>query len=567
MWRPVITARILVLVRFSIELLARDRAQAIMIPFLTIQRFSILALVTIGLFHFGETKNPVQFCKQDVRKGVDFCVGFFSLLNISSSGADFYITIETNRYDSSSTGWTAFGLGDRMEGALMFVTYGDPSNGPLITSVRTANGHHPPTTDLSIESQDPSVPDVRVINDKFGPYINTAGERPVEPTHTDRKHIICYGCDHWAGTAIDGHSQAQPWIYGYNDKQDFNGDFSTDAHIDMHAFGGGFGRFWSNVEKSRMFAPIFGRINPLYLNFHTSEVKPAVADQPQEEAPASTTPEDEAQEEDTSEKTDDSSETENPDAPKTPAVPPPGAPIASSPEDSDVEQPARTWRSKSLRDWMWHLHGLIMSLAFLALYPLGTILIRSGDARAFNFHWTTQAFASVLVMLGSVIGFTQSKGISVTHQYLGFAVLGSIGMQVLLGWRHHVGFLKTKTKSWFSPGHIWLGRVVLGAGYVNLVLGLRLRQYSRATMLGMVLAIAAEVAFLFFMIGRLKRSQREEGRRTGRNTDAQLEEAEEYFQLVGDDEDEYGWSDDEQSEEATLAKREKAKKLAKLDNV
>jgi len=83
----------------------------------------------------------------------------------------------------------------------------------------------------------------------------------------------------------------------------------------------------------------------------------------------------------------------------------------------------------------------------------------------------------------------------------------------------------------------------------------------------MVVAIAAEVALLFFMIGRLKRSLKKDGRRAGRNTDAQLEEAEEYFQLVGDDEDEYGWSDDEQSEEATLAKREKAKKLAKLDNV
>jgi hypothetical protein len=93
-----------------------------------------------------------------------------------------------------------------------------------------------------------------------------------------------------------------------------------------------------------------------------------------------------------------------------------------------------------------------------------------------------------------------------------------------------------------------------------------LRQYGRAAMLGLVVAIFAEVAVLFLMMSRLKRVRKEEGVRPGQSGNPELDEAEEYFQLVGDDDDD-GWSDDEQNEAAALAKKEQAKKLAKLDAV
>jgi hypothetical protein len=109
--------------------------------------------------------------------------------------------------------------------------------------------------------------------------------------------------------------------------------------------------------------------------------------------------------------------------------------------------------------------------------------------------------------------------------------------------------------------------MLLAAGYVNLVLGMILRHYGRATMLALVLAIFAEVLLLFFMMGRLKRVQKDEGNRPGQTGNPELDNAEEYFQLVGEDDDDDGWSDDEQREGAALAKKEQAKKLAKLDAV
>ena len=116
-------------------------------------------------------------------------------------------------------------------------------------------------------------------------------------------------------------------------------------------------------------------------------------------------------------------------------------------------------------------------------------------------------------------------------------------------------------------GHIQLGRVLLAAGYVNLILGMVLRRYGRATMLALVLAIFAEVLLLFFMMGRLKRVPKGEGNRPSETGNPELAAAEEYFQLVGEDDDNDGWSDDEHDQEAAFAKKEQAKRLAKLDAV
>ena len=538
-----------------------------MVTSIGIRNLGVLAIVLLCFTGLIESKNPVQFCKQHRHLGINSCLAFFTVLNVSSSGTDFYITIETQRYGSSATGWTAFGLGDQMKGALMFITYGDPANGALTTSVRTTTGHHPPTTDLTVSSADSPIPDIRVVQDYFGPYLGDA-EGDDRPSYTDRKHIFCYQCDHWAGTNISGRTLNQPFIWAVNRAQNFGANFAEDVAIDMHVMGG-VGWFWADVPKSRMLSPIFGRINPLYEIFQTTEVRP-IADKPQ----TPPDPEPSATADATDDTTEDTTEdTSNPELDydgngsySKPTDTPASDTAHSSSESDSPEQPAKTWRGKSIRDWMWHLHGLIMTVAFLVFYPIGAILIRSGDSRAFNFHWTTQAFASVFVVLGAIIGVMQSSSISVAHQYLGFAIMASIALQILLGWRQHVRWLRTMTKSWFNTGHIWLGRTVLGAGYVNLVLGMILRQYGRATMLGLVVAIFAEVAVLFLMMGRLKRVRKEEGVRPGQSGNPELDEAEEYFQLVGDDDGD-GWSDDEQNEAAALAKKEQAKKLAKLDAV
>ena len=530
---------------------------------LAIRNWGVLAITFLCFARLFEAKQPVQFCKQNKKLGIDSCLAFFTVLNVSSSGTDFYITIETNRYDSSATGWTAFGLGDQMKGALMFITYGDPADGGLTTSIRTADGHHPPSTDLTLSSSDQLIPDIRIMDSAFGPYFGNA-EGDARPAYTDRKRLVCYTCDHWAGTNISGRTANQPWIWAVNRNQDFSGDFAEDASIDMHVMGG-VGWFWADVPKSRMFAPISARINPLYQKLHTTEIRP-VDNKPQ----PSPDPETSAAEDSVDPETNHDDEAASKPA-DIPAIPP-SAPLDTTASDDNgnladsdkLEQPAKTWRGKSIRDWMWHLHGLIMTVAFLILYPMGAILIRSGESRAFNFHWTTQAFASVFVALGAVIGVMQSRSISVTHQYIGFAIIASIGMQILLGWRQHVRWLGTKSRSWFSTGHVWLGRTLLAAGYVNLVLGMILRRYGRATLLALVVGIVAEVALLFFMMGRLKREQKTEGIRPGRSHNPELDEAEEYFQLVGDDDDD-GWSDDDRDEGAALAKKEQAKKLAKLD--
>ena len=150
--------------------------------------------------------------------------------------------------------------------------------------------------------------------------------------------------------------------------------------------------------------------------------------------------------------------------------------------------------------------------------------------------------------------------------------MGSLALQTVLGWRRHGDRdrnLKKGVRRWVGLGHIWLGRGVLGAGWLNLLLGLALRKYGWLAKGPLVAAIALEGLGMWFMLRRLKRVNAKSGGGGGNanakeaRRQAAMDDAEEYFQLVGDDEDD-GWSDDG-NEEAALAKKEQARRLARID--
>jgi hypothetical protein len=53
------------------------------------------------------------------------------------------------------------------------------------------------------------------------------------------------------------------------------------------------------------------------------------------------------------------------------------------------------------------------------------------------------------------------------HYYIGSALFFAIGVQALLGYYHHVLFVKLRQRTYISYAHIILGWAAMCAGWVN----------------------------------------------------------------------------------------------------
>ena len=80
---------------------------------------SVLFLLYIGISIAA--CSPVQFCEVDETKGIDICIALTTSTNTLSNSSDTNILISSKFV--GRRGWTAFGIGDRMSGALMIIVY------------------------------------------------------------------------------------------------------------------------------------------------------------------------------------------------------------------------------------------------------------------------------------------------------------------------------------------------------------------------------------------------------------------------------------------------------------
>jgi hypothetical protein len=534
---------------------------------------SLLTLLLAFCSNVSSTRT-IQYCRHRGQNGnAEICLAVNTFYNATTDSSDFYMTLQTFRYKASKKGWAALGFGNQMKGALMFLIYGDPELVEMTVSVRTATGHHPVGMITDQSFYDGPIPEVEVADAKFEPYTGDYVNPKLGfgPSHTGTAHIVCYDCKQWASWEINNASTNANMIWATQWLQDMQGDYGVERWIEAHKMGLGFGPLWVDLMNAQITAatPHFPVINYAFTDKGVSEIgleplAPVDYELDPEEAsvvPVEPEPEPAKEEGTTAETETDASTTETTGETDGPTAP---------------SQPARTLLGKTIRDWMWHLHGLCMCLSFLLLYPLGAALIRTSDSRAFNFHWTTQAFASFIVFVGGVIGYWQSSSISVPHQYLGIAIMIAIAGQIVLGWRHHVNYLKFARKTNLIRMHIWLGRIIFIAGFVNIIMGLLLRRYSQGVIFLACAAMLIEVVGMLYVLGRgeILKLARLPGKTRNvhgaSREDMSAREAEEYFQLVGDEGDEDGLSEDggeERNMTREEEKREQQRKLARLDRV
>jgi hypothetical protein len=216
-----------------------------------------------------------------------------------------------------------------------------------------------------------------------------------------------------------------------------------------------------------------------------------------------------------------------------------------------------------------------MTSSFLILYPLGVYFLRTPRPTAFNLHWTINSLGSVSAGLGAIVGFINSRSISITHQYVGILIVCGLAVQTVLGWRHHIIYLQVQRKTWMSSVHMWLGRVVLPMGMINVITGLLLRQYGWLTVSLTIALAAVEVLVLTLVVGRARMRRGGDGGVEGQGGPklgqpmglSAADEAEEYFQLTGDDDDEFSDEDGAEGAGKAAERSEQQKRLAKLDKV
>lgn len=376
--------------------------------------------------------EPVQYCKfgslDHPGEDIDFCMGALMYRNESTNAHDMYLTMTLRRHKGSALGWTAIGPGGVMKGSLMFIVYGDPlSHEEPILSIRTATDHHQPT--LLMKSDMASGMDIRAIRSSWLPDASHDND-PRDASYIARISVVCYSCHLWAGTAISAQSKSQPWIWAWHAKQKFD-VFSFDSHLEMHkhhAGAGGWGNFYLDMSQSistARFPPSLPPIRPKIATLGASDT-----------------------------------------------------PISFS--GSIIKMTVGPGS---------YFHGIVLATAFLLLFPAGVIGLRAGSPNSFSYHWVIQLCASILLLLGLGLGLLKGRKINTIHQWVGIVLASTIGFQGFLGWWHHRRFVRLHQRTWVSHVHIWFGRLVVVAGWGNVVSGLLLRGHKKNSAMVAIVAV------------------------------------------------------------------------------
>jgi len=428
--------------------------------------------------------EPVQYCRSGYNQGeTDFCMGISRNINATIQTTDVYIAMTVTR--SSALGWTAIGTGAEMAGSTMFIVYGDPNSGSdPVVSIRNIDGHHQPLA-LDLDA----LPGLQILHSKWKklPLARRHEDEPNYPivptspaTHIADVAIACYNCPFhlWK---LDADSKSQPFIWAWNDRQEFE-SYPFDARLAMHrhyANSGGFGTFYVDMTQTLS---------------------------------NSSTP---------------------------PNIQVGGANVNTHDPPNDFGGFLGSLRSRPLPK----AHGFLMSVAFVVLFPLGVVLMRTPSGNPFKRHWMVQALATAMTWLGAVLGAAMTGGQMphTLHQGAGVAISLALGVQIVLGWRHHMVFLQVRHRTWVSHAHIWIGRVVLGAGWINVLTGLVISGYGgfNVAVFGALVVIEAGGVGLWVWVAQ----QRAKGKPAPGQTEAHAlmatggEGTEDYFAIeMSDDE-------------------------------
>lgn len=316
--------------------------------------------------------------------------------------------------------WVALGQGSRMSGSNIFVMYTSADGRNVTVSPRLGTGHVQPqhTTDAQVEL--------------------LAGSGVADGMMT--ANVKCSNCNSWSGGTMDFTAESANWIHAYKTGDALNSD-DLEENISQH-------QKYASFKWSLTDAQGGDNTNPF--------VAPAVADSPTASVGSSASAT--------------ASTTTRPTSS--------GGDTGSSSDTTFLGASAPFGGNADYGDTLTTAHGTLASLAFVALFPAGAILIRVANfAGLVWLHAAIQTVGFLLFIAAFGLGIyiaTQLSLLGSYHAIIGIVLFVVLFSQPVTGLLHHKMFKTHGGRGIFSFVHLGIGRVVILLGLINGGLGLML---------------------------------------------------------------------------------------------
>ncbi|KAK3669138.1 hypothetical protein LTR78_010983 [Recurvomyces mirabilis] len=132
---------------------------------------------------------------------------------------------------------------------------------------------------------------------------------------------------------------------------------------------------------------------------------------------------------------------------------------------------------------MMQAHGALASIAFVAIFPIGAVLVRLASFPGLAWvHGGLQIFSYVVFIAAAGLGIylaRQDSYLNQPHAIIGMLLFGVLSFMPILGTIHHNIFKQVKKRTAWSYAHIFTGRTAILLGMVNGGLGLKLVNAGR----------------------------------------------------------------------------------------
>ncbi|KAG7105316.1 hypothetical protein HYQ44_016628 [Verticillium longisporum] len=158
-------------------------------------------------------------------------------------------------------------------------------------------------------------------------------------------------------------------------------------------------------------------------------------------------------------------------------------------------------------------HGVIMTIVFVAMYPIGSILMPMLGKWLIHAGWQITAFMLMWAGFGLGVVYGNDHGylFKQTHTILGTVVCVLLVVQPFLGLVHHMHYKKHQMRGAVSHSHIWFGRIVLLLGIIDGGLGMQLA--SSSTTWIVAYSVVASITTVLYVLAIWLKSRRTGGRR------------------------------------------------------
>ncbi|KAF2720857.1 iron reductase domain protein, partial [Polychaeton citri CBS 116435] len=320
-------------------------------------------------------------------------------------------TISFHLSAPAAYGWTAVGFGSQMKDALIFIAYPSGDKSGVTVSPRTADGHSEPSYLDKITCKPPG------STDGLAPGANTvSGDDQILSAD-----VVCSGLDAWSGwKSLDFGSENSQFIFALGP------DYGSHGPGSSHDKGGS---WWASTSLSAGL-----QRHDQYGHFALSLKAASAGD--------------------------------------VSAVPAPNAAGGSSYTGTAASDATGV---KSDRDPAPIIHGLIMSLVWVIIFPVGAAVLKI--MRKVLWHAACQGIGAVLFLMATAGGikvsslYNRSKHFSSPHQVIGILLLIAVILQFALGLVHHRLYKKNQQPTLMGKIHRYLGPVTMVIGLINGFIG------------------------------------------------------------------------------------------------